>query len=354
MIHTGCFQLFNYIEIVLWFAFGLGLLLKANKLSKRQRILAIIAGIAFFLFAVSDIIETYTGAWWKPTWLLIIKCFCIIIFAFCFISYKKMKNINCLALIFISFIITPPYNPIQAEYNNLKKNLAIIDFDNKTTFKGLGRGAQDILTTALWETDRFILLEREEIQKIFHEQALSLSGRVPTETAIKIGRILGAQYILTGGITEAGLIKGGSGNISRIVLDARLIDVDSSQIVLAETASGTAPGNNLDAAIRVASENLVKKINKEIDKKPWQSSVMKVTGEIIHINAGSEHGIQKSNQFAVYQKGEEFIDPRTKAVLGSLSNKIGAITIVEVHPDYSIAKPIKGTGFEKGNVVKEE
>lgn len=106
-----------------------------------------------------------------------------------------------------------------AEYKPLKQNLAVIEFENRTTLKYIGSGIQDMLTTSLWKSGRFILVEREKIKKILEEQNFSHSGRVSVETAIEIGRILGADYILTGGITEAGFIKEGAAVISKAVLD---------------------------------------------------------------------------------------------------------------------------------------
>ena len=68
----------NYIEAGLWSVIGAGFLLHA--LLKRGGATSIIASMAFFLFAVSDVIETKTGAWWRPWWLLVMKGGCIAVF----------------------------------------------------------------------------------------------------------------------------------------------------------------------------------------------------------------------------------------------------------------------------------
>lgn len=265
-----------------------------------------------------------------------------------------MKRINYLLFIFLSIILIAVSNSARAQYKNLKQNLAIIDFENRTTFEGIGTGVQDILTTILWKSDRFILIEREKIREILQEQDFSYSGRVSVETAIEIGRILGADYILTGGITEAGLIKEKGVTVARIALDARLINVTSTQIIFAETAFGKEQGTDINTAIRAAAEDLVAKVTEAVDKKPWQSLVMKVDGQNIYINAGAEHGIQKGNKFVVHKQGEELVDPKTQVIVGYLSKKIGVIKIIELQPKYSIAAIIEGAGFEKGDIVKKE
>lgn len=266
-----------------------------------------------------------------------------------------MKIINSLGfVILLTLLITIPQITL-AEYKNLKQTLAIIDFENKTTDTTIGSGVQDILTTTLWKSDRFVLVEREKIREILDEQDFSVSDRVSAIDAIKIGKILGADYILTGGITEAGLKKENNKTVSNIALDARLVDIASTQIILAETAFGKAPGTDMNSAIRNAVENLTLKIVDTVDKNPWQSQIIKLQDKnTIYINAGSEHGIKKGEEFTVYKQGEELIDPKTKTVVGHLSKKIGRIAIIDLQPKFSIATQIEGGNFEKGDIIKEE
>jgi len=86
---------FNYIEAGLWFCLGLSLLawsLIAGKKSEHKK-LATVAGAAFLLFGVTDIIEASTGAWWRPLWLLGLKGLCIGIFTYCFYIFRKRSKV---------------------------------------------------------------------------------------------------------------------------------------------------------------------------------------------------------------------------------------------------------------------
>lgn len=263
---------------------------------------------------------------------------------------RILRNIVLIIIVNLLFV-----DPIFAgQYGSLKRNLAIIDFENRTTYEDIGSGPQDMLTSELWKSERFILLEREKVEEVIHEQDFSYSGRVTAEAAAKIGRILGADFIITGGITEAGLIKEGKRTSSRIAIDARLIDVTSTQIVLAETAYGIVEGTDMNAAIRAAVIDLVGKIAIATDNKPWQSSVMKVDGQKVYINAGSEHGILGSDRFVVFKQGEELVDPTTNVVLGYLTERLGSIIIRDVLPKFSIADISEGAGFARGDIVKQE
>lgn len=65
--------------------------------------------------------------------------------------------------------------------------------------------AQQILSQALPHKSEFILfLEREHLQKILEEQALSQTGAIDEKTAVQVGRLSGVNTIVVGNITRVG------------------------------------------------------------------------------------------------------------------------------------------------------
>ena len=86
------FKIANLVEAVFWTAigvvFGIFAIRKIN--AARQRFA--VAGVTLFLFGLSDIVESETGAWWRPWWLLLWKGVCIIILAALFILYRREKQ----------------------------------------------------------------------------------------------------------------------------------------------------------------------------------------------------------------------------------------------------------------------
>lgn len=62
----------NYAEAVLWGVFGLA----AMFLGKSQT--RYLLGLAFIAFGLSDVVETRTGAWYDPWWLLAWKAACVL------------------------------------------------------------------------------------------------------------------------------------------------------------------------------------------------------------------------------------------------------------------------------------
>jgi len=64
----------NSVEAAVWISIGLLLLAGAKKAavnSSRKDVVAL--SILFVTFGISDVIEVYSSAWWKPWWLLIWK-----------------------------------------------------------------------------------------------------------------------------------------------------------------------------------------------------------------------------------------------------------------------------------------
>ena len=80
----------NYIEAGLWAIIGTGFLLHA--LLKYRGVNSFTAAAAFLLFGISDVIETRTGAWWRPWWLLVMKGGCIAVFLVLFARYALAQR----------------------------------------------------------------------------------------------------------------------------------------------------------------------------------------------------------------------------------------------------------------------
>ena len=89
-------------------------------------------------------------------------------------------------------------------YNGPKARIAVAQFDVKAAKipKAIGNGISDMLATALVNSNRFIVLERNILNKVIKEQNLGASGRLGPNTAPHIGHIEGAELLVTGSITE--------------------------------------------------------------------------------------------------------------------------------------------------------
>jgi TolB-like protein len=69
--------------------------------------------------------------------------------------------------------------------------------------------------------DTLTLVERNRLDEVLAEQKVQLSGLVDTTTAIKIGEMLAAQYIVTGSVIEMA---------RSVVIFGRVINVESAEV----------------------------------------------------------------------------------------------------------------------------
>ena len=128
-------------------------------------------------------------------------------------------------------------------------------------WKEIGEGMREMLTTALFKTKRFAVLERAMLDEVMKEQDLAGSGRVQPGTGAATGGILGADLIVAGAVTEFvadaltakvgadawGTQVDGSMTKGYVSLDIRVIDAKTSEIVVATRVTGRTSDYGLEA-----------------------------------------------------------------------------------------------------------
>jgi curli biogenesis system outer membrane secretion channel CsgG len=158
-------------------------------------------------------------------------------------------------------------------YDGPRARIAVAAFEDKTAKGGgeIGSGMATMLTTALVNSNRFLVLERDALDEVLREQDLGASGRVRAETAAPAGEIEGAELLAIGAVTafepESLGVGGGflglgtligtailheaNSNIpvatatyleSHIAIDVRLVDAATSRVLF--TTSVEARGYN--------------------------------------------------------------------------------------------------------------
>lgn len=135
-----------------------------------------------------------------------------------------------------------------------KPRIAVLEFKNKTDnqywWHGGNAATQDVFVTELVKSGKFSVTNREQLQALMAEKNLTLSGEVDPRTAVKVGKLLGVNYLLTGAVTEYGVDDKGahgpgigglpsfSAGKKRFVaaMNARLIDTSTGEILWADEA----------------------------------------------------------------------------------------------------------------------
>lgn len=110
-----------------------------------------------------------------------------------------------------------------------KSKIAIMEFpDLHGTISELGKFIPEELTTRLFMTRRFEVLERQLLNKVLEEQNLGMSGLIDASSAAQIGKLLGVDAIVTGTITDMG-------NMIRI--NARMIATETAGVFAVASVS---------------------------------------------------------------------------------------------------------------------
>lgn len=113
--------------------------------------------------------------------------------------------------------------------------IAILDFDNIsgiTKYDGLGKAMSSMLISDIESNvspKRLQLVERAQINKIMKEQNLQKSASFDKSTSVKMGKLLGVNFILVGDIYILDNI---------LVINARLTNVSTGDIKFSEKQEG--------------------------------------------------------------------------------------------------------------------
>jgi len=275
-------------------------------------------------------------------------------------------------------------------FTGIKKRIGVASFENKSGWRGEGRigdGMSEMLTTALHNTGRFIIVERPSLGDVLSEQRLQEQGKLAGKTGPATNRLIGAQILIKGAVTEfesskagggAGIIIkgigiGGGGKVAHVGIDVRIFDTSTGQVLQSHRAVGEARTSGLAVggvsgdvafgiggfsktplgeATRKAINNAVKFITREMENVPWQSGIIKVERGSVLISGGRDVNMSVGTTYNVYGVGEELIDPSTGLSLGREESQIGRIQVTSVEGKYSRAKILEGSGFKYGDVVK--
>jgi len=109
-----------------------------------------------------------------------------------------------------------------------KPTVAIMYFNNNVFSKdahdydGLTKGVPDFLISEMASNPNIRVIERDQVQKLIDEQKLTSGGQVDRETAVKVGKLLGAQHMIFGGF-----MADAKGNFR---IDARAVNVETGAV----------------------------------------------------------------------------------------------------------------------------
>jgi curli biogenesis system outer membrane secretion channel CsgG len=315
--------------------------------------------------------------------------------------------------ILVGAVVVPGHAQTPAKR---RPRIAVMDFDYATvqtvsaavfgTNVDVGKGIVDLLVTDLVKNGSYSVIERKALDKVLAEQNFSNSNRADSNSAAKIGKILGVDAIVVGSVTEFGNetkktnLGGmggnwhgvGLGNLghsnskANVAVTARIIDVDTAEILGVADGKGQSArastnllgggsnwhgfgGGNADfgssdfqqtiigEAVKLAVDDLTTNLVSDAPKiathtTTVEGTVAAVEGNQIVLNVGGKVGVKVGDQFNVERVTKEIKDPTTGAVLRKLATTVGVVKATDVDDVSAICEPVSGSGFKIGDRVK--
>jgi len=161
------------------------------------------------------------------------------------------------SVVMVLSVVVPALLGAQQRGQDTRPGIAVLPFNNggsygqgKEDFDALERGIAGMMISELSANAAARVVERAEIQKLLDEQNLGAQGRVDAATAAKIGKLVGARYMVMGTFVDF---------YGDFRIDVRLINTETSEVV--RTESEKMQRDHLFEMIRNVAVRLMKDAN---------------------------------------------------------------------------------------------
>lgn len=240
-----------------------------------------------------------------------------------------------------------------------RETIAVVPFSGPANDHGARLALENAIVERLLAMKRFQVVERSQLEKIFGEQRLSLTGVISDSAAIAVGKLLGAKYLAVGMVsTRIDTVERRNPQYDprwptafpRTIVWRQAVITGDIRIVQTETASiqGSLAdggdfetwlkgGHSTEVLIREAARKLATKFYQRVLRKvfPLEGYIIKVlerghrsVGAIIDI--GSEKGVQQLEKFIVFRGGEGIKHPVTGQLIQGPIQPLGVAGVIWV------------------------
>ncbi len=270
----------------------------------------------------------------------------------------KLKSISILCAV-ILLVCSGAYAAVTDE----PVRLGVMKFLTRTEGVSETQAAAvgDVFARMLTSSKTITVIERDQLENIAGEIARGQSGMITDETAVQIGKIAGCNYMLIGAVTRYEhsasttdlFIFGWRKYYALATIDVRVVDVETTKVVLSLSESGTTTQKgttlnfygmndkkNMDfkgmeaGAVADAASRLSFKLRESLTGEHVE--VLDPGKKEIVISLGMNDGAQIGALYRVYTDGREIRDAKGKS-LGREMNDIAVVKITKLQPEFSNA-----------------
>jgi len=268
----------------------------------------------------------------------------------------------------------PSYSPAIPLFQlGFKRKVAILDFENKTTYKeeGIGGAVAKKLSDKLEATQRVVTVDKTALSEMLKREGLSSENLSDSSVMKRAYQSFGIQAFALGTVTDVSLLSSKASETSdeevsfaTAKLEIRLIDASTGNLL--KSFIGRSPifgtketgeysrGKAVLKAIDLSLEDILEGFLRQLDFLDWETTIARIEGENLYINAGRLSGLRIGDTLEIFGPGKEIINPTTKFSLGWTTGQLkGAVRITELFGvDAAVGKVVQGQGFATNDVVK--
>jgi hypothetical protein len=254
-----------------------------------------------------------------------------------------------------------------------KRKVAILDFENKTTYKDekIGEAVAKKLTDKLEATQRVVVMDKTVVSEMLTREGVKFENLQDLSVMKRANQSLGIQAFALGTVTDVSILSSKSSETSEeevafatSKVEVKLIDASTGNLL--KTFIGRSPifgtketgeysrSRAVMKAIDFSLDDILEGFLRQLDLLDWTTTIAKIEGETIYINAGKLSGLRIGDSLEVYEPGKEIIHPTTQLSLGWTTGQLkGVIKITDLFGvDAAIGKVIQGQGFSSNDIVK--
>ena len=268
----------------------------------------------------------------------------------------------------------PFYSPSLPFFQmGFKRKVAILDFENNTTYKDekIGEAVAKKLSDKLDATQRVVTLDKTVVSEMLNREGFKFERLSDRSVMKRAHRSLGIQAFALGTVTDVSLLSSKASETSEeevafatSKVEIRLIDASTGNLL--KTFIGRSPifgtketgeyskGKAVLKAIEFGLDDILEGFLRQLDLLDWTTTIAKIEGENIYLNAGKLSGVRIGDTLEVFEPGKEIFHPTTNLSLGWTTGKLkGAIKVTNLFGvDAALGQVVQGAGFSSNDVVK--
>lgn len=233
----------------------------------------------------------------------------------------------------------------------LKRKVAIGRFTNETrygrTFQvdanndPLGKQVSDMLSTRLVTSQKFLVFERPDLDKIKAEQSITHESGLVGVDALIIGAVTEFGRSTTG---KSGFLSGTKVQTAHAKVEIRLVDIRTGYVFFTASGSGDASTESgeiagfgskadydatlNDRAIGAAISDVQNSLISKLEERPWRTDILKVDGHQMYLSGGERQGLQVGDTLMVLKAGEKLKSSQSGFDITLPAKQVGQIRIV--------------------------